>query len=112
MQNVILEKTFAFSLNIIEFTENLEGMRKFNMANQLFRSGTSIGANAREAQNPHSRADFIAKLKISAKEAEETEYWLLLCERSKSYPNPENLIDDLIEIKKILTAIISTSRRK
>ena len=57
-------------------------MKKYNLANQLFRSGTSIGANVREAQSAESKADFIHKIKISAKEAEEAEYWLLLGQRS------------------------------
>lgn len=78
-KNLILELTFRFSLNIIEFSELLESKRKFNMANQLFRSRTAIGASVREAQNAESKADFIQKLKIASKEAEETEYWLLLC---------------------------------
>ena len=71
--NLIVDLSLTFSLQIIDFTELLESKRKFAMANQLFRSGTSIGANIRESQNAESKADFIHKLKISAKEAEETE---------------------------------------
>lgn len=77
-ENAILELSFNFALNIIKFTENLETLRKYNMANQLFRSGTSVGANIREAQSAESKADFIHKVKIADKEANETEYWLLL----------------------------------
>ena len=62
------------------------------MANQLFRSGTSIGANVKEAQNAESKADFIHKMKISIKEVEETEYWLLLCKHSKEYPDTDMLL--------------------
>lgn len=76
---------------IIDFTETLEAKRKFNLSNQLFRSGTSIGANVREAKNAESKADFIHKMKIAAKEADETEYWLLLCKQAKSYDNPKEL---------------------
>ena len=61
------------------------------MANQLFKSGTSIGSNVREAQNAESKADFIHKMKIAAKEADETEYWLGLCNESKNYPKTEEL---------------------
>lgn len=68
--NLIVKLTFEFSLLIIDFTESLESKRKFNMSNQLFRSGTSIGANVREAQNAESKADFIHKMKIAAKEAD------------------------------------------
>jgi four helix bundle protein len=73
-KNVIVDLTLQFSLKIIEFCEELEFRKKYIIAKQLLRSGTSIGANVREAQNTESKADFIHKLKISAKEAEETEY--------------------------------------
>ena len=59
------------------------------MASQIFRSGTSIGANIREAQNAETKRDFIHKFKISAKEADELEYWLRLCKASEFYPNPD-----------------------
>ncbi|MCX6199569.1 MAG: four helix bundle protein, partial [Bacteroidetes bacterium] len=62
--NLIVDLTFEFSLKIIEYSELLEVKRRFNIANQLFRSGTSIGANVREAQNAESKADFIHKIKI------------------------------------------------
>jgi four helix bundle protein len=78
-QNVIVEKTFSFALKVIEFCEILEEKKKYVIARQLLKSGTSIGANVREAQNAESKADFIHKIKIAAKEADETEYWLLLC---------------------------------
>ena len=87
--NIIVERTVKFSLQIIEFAELLETKNKFVVARQLLKSGTSIGANVREAQNAESKADFIHKMKIAAKEAEETEYWLYLCQHSKSYPNCE-----------------------
>ena len=82
------------------------------MASQIFRSGTSIGANIREVQNTESKADFIHKFKISAKEADELEYWLMLCEYSKHYPNPDkNLLTDLKSIIKIISKIISSSKK-
>ncbi|WP_317126661.1 four helix bundle protein [Chryseobacterium indoltheticum] len=65
--NPLIQKTVQFSLDIIEFCELLEEKRKFVIAKQLLRCGTSIGANAFEAQNPHSKNDFINKIKISAK---------------------------------------------
>lgn len=70
-QNVIVDKTFDFSLNIIDFSETIRGLNRFEMASQIFRSGTSIGANIREAQNAESLADFIHKFKIATKEADE-----------------------------------------
>jgi four helix bundle protein len=93
--NLIVDLTFNFSLKIIEFTEVLESKRKFNMANQLFRSGTSIGANVREAQGSESKGDFRHKCKIAYKEAEETEYWLKLCKHAASYPFEESLETDI-----------------
>ncbi len=74
-RNVVLEKSFEFALSIIEFSEQLEIKKKYVLARQILRSGTSIGANISEAQSCESKADFIHKLKIAAKEAEETKYW-------------------------------------
>ncbi|MDD5570756.1 MAG: four helix bundle protein [Bacteroidales bacterium] len=111
-RNEILELSFEFALNIIEYTETLEGQRKYIIARQLLKSGTSIGANIKEAQNAESNVDFIHKLKIAAKEAEETEYWLMLCNQSKNYPSTEKIITQLISIKKLLTSIISTMKNK
>ena len=108
--NIILTKTIQFSLLIIEYCELLEAGRKYVIAKQLLRSGTSIGANVHEAQNAESKADFIHKFKIAAKEVEETTYWLILCENSGSYPTCVSLIEALKEIEKIITKIISTSK--
>ncbi len=87
-------------------------MNRYEMASQIFRSGTSTGANIREAQNAESRADFIHRFKISAKEADELEYWLRLCEASIFYPNldPE-LFKDLKSIILIISKIIGTSKK-
>lgn len=74
------------------------------------RCGTSIGANVHEAQNPESRADFIHKLKIAAKEADETEYWLLLCKFAESYPFQEEILENLQDIKRIINKIINTAK--
>lgn len=108
--NLILDLTFQFSLKIIDFSETLEEMHKFVIANQVIRSGTSIGANAREAQNCESISDFIHKFKIAAKEVEETEYWLLLCNYSKKLPDAGDLLEELQDIKKIINKIITTSK--
>lgn len=108
--NLIVELTFGFSLEIIIFTEQLESLRKYNLARQLFNSGTSIGANVSEAQSAESKADFIHKLKIAAKEAKETEYWLLLCKHSKNYPECESLLLQIQSIIKVLGKIISSAK--
>ena len=109
-ENIILNKTIEFSLAVIEYAELLEQHKKFVIARQLLRAGTSIGANVHEAQNAESKADFIHKFKIAAKEVEETRYWLILCEGSKNYPPCESLTGLLWEVDKIITKIISTSK--
>jgi four helix bundle protein len=109
-ENIIVEKSFQFSLDIVEYCEKLEEKKKFVIARQLLKSGTSIGANVREAQNAESKADFIHKIKIAAKEADETEYWLLLCKNSSSYLFDESLLESVKELMKILSKIISTSK--
>lgn len=109
-ENIILTKTIAFSLEIIRYVELLEERRKFVIANQLLKCGTSIGANVHEAQNAESKADFIHKFKIAAKELEETKYWLVLCKNSSSYPDCSHLDVLLKEIEKIITKIIATSK--
>ncbi len=74
--NPILKLSFYFSLMIIDYCEKLDSNKKYILSRQLFRSATSIGANAMEAQNAESKADFFHKMKIAAKEAEESQYWL------------------------------------
>lgn len=108
--NLIVNLTLEFALAIVEYSELLEENKKFVIARQLLRSGTSIGANVREAQNAESKADFIHKMKVASKEADETEYWLILCERAKSYPKNEELRIELLAIIKVLTKIIGTSK--
>jgi four helix bundle protein len=108
--NRIVDLTLLFSIKIIQFVEILEENRKNAIANQLIRSGTSIGANIREAQDSESKQDFVHKCKIAAKEANETEYWLLLCKYSDNYPFDESLLNDLNEIQKIIGKIIYTSK--
>ena len=110
--NPLLKKSIEFSLAIIEYCEKLENNRKFVIARQLLKSGTSIGANSMEAQNPESKADFIHKMKIAAKEADETQYWLLLCDYSSNYPDCKLLLENLDELAKIIGKILSTAKRK
>ena len=109
-ENVIVEKTINFSLAIVKYCEVLEQGRKYVIAKQLLRSATSIGANVFEAQNAESKADFIHKMKIAAKESSETLYWLILCERSENYQFDKNLRVDIDEIIRILSKIISSSK--
>ncbi len=109
--NIILMLSFEFAIDIVAFSEELERKRKFTFAGQILRSGTSIGANIKEAQNAESRADFIHKLKIAMKEADELEYWLFLCNECNGYPQSEHLLEKLQQIIKITTKIIYSSKQ-
>ncbi len=107
----IMDLSFQFSLKIIELTSKLDSLNKRPISFQLLKSGTSIGANIHEAQHAESKADFIHKLKIAAKEALETEYWLKLIYEAKLFPKDDQLLDDLNHIQRILSKIISTSKK-
>jgi four helix bundle protein len=110
--NPILKLSFDFSLMIIDYCEKPDAMKKFSLSNQLFKSGTSIGANSMEAQNAESKADIIHKMKIAAKESEEVQYWLRLCNYAKQLPDCPELLTKLEEIHKVFGKIISTAKRK
>jgi len=110
--NPILKLSFNFSLAIINYCEMLDEKKKFVISKQLLKSATSICANSMEAQNAESKADFVHKIKIAAKEADETQYWLLLCDYAKTYPGCENLLSSLEEIQKVLNKIIKTAKTK
>ena len=108
-ENIVVSKSVEFALEVIAYCEILENNRKYVIANQLLKSGTSIGANIHEAQNAESRADFIHKVKIAAKEVEETKYWLILCERA-GYPFDESLKSKINELGLIIYKILSSSK--
>lgn len=109
-ENIIVSKSFQFAIEIVRFCEKLEKERKFVIANQLLKSGTSIGAQVREAQNAESKADFIHKFKIAAKEADETEYWLLLIQATDNKNPVNHLLTGITELKRIISKIIISSK--
>jgi four helix bundle protein len=109
--NPVLKFSFDFAISVLKLTDELESNRKYTISKQLSRSGTSIGANVFEAQSCESRADFIHKMKIAAKEAEETKYWLMIC-LEMDYIQDRKLLDELEVICKLLGKIISTSKSK
>ena len=109
-ENIIVKLSFEFALDIVTLSETLEENRKYVIARQVLKSGTSIGANIREAQNAESKSDFIHKMKIAAKEVDETQYWLDIMDSSKGYPNCKTLIEKINVIAKILNKIISSSK--
>ena len=106
----LLNKSKAFALEIIRVCNDIKHSQKESiLTNQLVRSGTSIGANIREAFYAHSKADFIAKLQIALKECSESEYWLELLIES-GYYNNKTILEQCIEIKKILISSINTAK--
>ncbi|MDD8018500.1 MAG: four helix bundle protein [Bacteroidota bacterium] len=111
-KNPLKEKSYAFALEIISVTKQMNEQKEFVLAKQLLRSGTSIGALVEEANQAESRADFIHKLSIANKEANETHYWLRLLKDSKTLV-PETadvLIAQCNELVKLLTAILKTTK--
>ena len=106
----LLVKSKAFALDIIRVCNDIkQNKRESVLTNQLIRSGTSIGANIREAFYAHGKADFIAKLQIALKECSESEYWLELLIECDYY-NDKAILDKCIEVKKILIASINTAK--
>jgi four helix bundle protein len=109
--NAIVRMTFEFSLDIITFAEMLREQKRFAFSDQVLRSGCSVGANVKEAQGAESKADFVHKMKVAYKEAEEVEYWLELCDFASNYPKPGDLLLKIEGILKVLNKIISSSKR-
>ena len=112
-ENVIAEKSKAFALRIIKLYRYLcEDKKEYILSKQLLRSGTSIGANVKEAIKGQSKPDFYAKMNISLKEASETEYWLELLHESDYIDDNgfESIYSDCQEIVKILVSITKTQK--
>ena len=108
----LLTKSKAFALEIIRICNDIKRSQKESiLTNQLVRSGTSIGANIREAFYAHSKADFVAKLQIALKECSESEYWLDLLIES-GYYSDKSILVQCIEIKRILISSINTAKEK
>lgn len=109
-ENIIETKSFAFAKRIIKLYKYLTNEKKeYILSKQLMRSGTSIGANIREARYGASRADFKNKMKIALKEASESEYWIELLENEYlSEKECESLKKDVVELIKLLTSITKT----
>ncbi|MFN3342861.1 MAG: four helix bundle protein [Flavobacteriales bacterium] len=110
--NLIIDLTFKFAVEVITYTEKLEQLKKFVVAKQLQRSGLSVGLNTSESQDAESRADFVHKLKIALKEANESHFILSLCKKHPSYPDPGDLIDQIEVIRKVLGKIVFNTKFK
>ena len=112
-QSTIRNKSFDFAVRIVKVYQHLTDVkREFVLSKQLLRSGTAIGALVKEAEQAESKPDFIHKLNIALKEASETEYWLELLEKTNYLTEQEfsSLYKDCVELLKLLTAIIKTTR--
>lgn len=111
-ENVIKNKSFAFALRIVKLYKFLCDKKEFVLSKQLLRSGTAIGALVREAEHAESKADFIHKMAIALKEANETEYWIDLLHQSDYLDEVafESIKPDIQELLKLLISIIKVTK--
>lgn len=113
MENIIEKKSFDFAIRIVRLYKYLcDKKKEFVLSKQLLRSGTSIGANVAEAQQAQSKADFTSKISIALKETTETKYWLRLLNATDYLSDIETktILADCVEIEKILTTILKSSK--
>lgn len=115
MANVVREKSFAFAVRVVHLHRYLMSQKKeFILSKQLLRSGTAIGAAVREAEQAESSADFIHKMAVGLKEANESEYWILLLRETDYLSDVEaqSLLDDNRELLRLLTSIVKTTKSR
>ncbi len=110
-ENVIEKKSYAFAINVVNAYKKLESRSEYVLSKQLLRSGTSIGANVMEGLRAQSRKDFISKMNIALKEANESEYWirLLMDTGYLSKQEDKSLLDECKEVCRILSSIVRTA---
>ncbi|MBG6111381.1 four helix bundle protein [Flavobacterium sp. CG_9.10] len=111
-EDIIKVKSFSFAIRIVNLYKTLVSRNEYVMSKQVLRSGTSVGANIREAKNAESRADFIHKMGIAQKEADETLYWMELLQATKylSIEEFESLNNDGVEVLKLIKSIIISAK--
>jgi four helix bundle protein len=112
--SIVKDKSYEFALRVIRLGRRLREEREYEIASQLLKAGTSIGANVEEALAGVSHADFVAKMAIASKEARETHYWLRLIRDSKAAPADRvaPMLKEAEELLRILTAIVKTAQTK
>ena len=110
-ENKLAAESTEFAIQILQLTDNIKG--HYSLVNQLERSGTSIGANIREAKYAHSRPDFIAKLQISLKECYETEYWIEIAQKAGllSEDISKHMLHKCGTIRRMLISSINTAKQ-
>ncbi len=114
MDNIIEKKSFDFAVRIVNLYKHLSlKKREQVLSKQVLRSGTSVGANIAEAQQAQSKADFISKMNIALKEISETKYWIKLLSATNYLSEKEknSILEDCIEIEKLLVSIIKASKQ-
>jgi four helix bundle protein len=113
-ESIVKQKSYDFALQIINLCIRLRENKHFEIASQLLRAGTSIGANVEEALAGQSRKDFFAKMSLASKEARETNYWLRLIKDAEisNEQQGQKLIEESEELVKILTSIVKTGYDK
>ena len=114
MENIVADKSYAFAIRIVNLYKYLINEKKeFVLAKQLLRSGTAIGALIREAEHAQSKSDFLNKMNVALKEANETNYWPMLLKDTNYLSEPEfnSLISDCSTILKLLISIVKTTKR-
>lgn len=112
-KNVVKDKSFAFALRIVKLSKYLQAEKKdYVLSKQVLRSGTAIGALIREAEHAQSKADFINKMSIALKEANETDYWIELLYQSNEIDDPSyhSIRPEIQELIKLLVSIVKTSK--
>ena len=113
MENIVKDKSFAFALRVVKLSQYLnQEKREYVLTKQLLRSGTAIGALVRESEHAESRADFIHKLAIALKEANETQYWLELLHKANYLDKKgfDSINQDCVELLKLLISIIKSTK--
>jgi len=113
-KNIIREKSFQFSLKVIQVCKDLKTSREYELSRQLLKSGTSVGANIEEAEGAFSKSDFIYRMVIAYREARETTYWVRLLTRSGDLTEAagNELEKDSKELERMLVSIIKTSKQR
>ena len=114
MKNTVADKSYSFAIRIVNLYKYLSNEKKeFVLSKQLLRSGTAIGALIKEAEHAQSKADFLNKMNIALKEANETGYWLMLLKDTTylSIEEFDSINDDCISILKMLISIVKTTKQ-
>ncbi|MEX0312697.1 MAG: four helix bundle protein [Allomuricauda sp.] len=112
-ENIVQKKNFNFALGIVQLIKKLQTDKEYVLSKQILRSGTAIGALVREAEHAESKKDFIHKMNIALKEANETRYWLDILFKSDYIPSQHYLTlnDDVTQLIKLLASIVKSSKQ-